>query len=84
MQVAKWLGHSSYVLTLTTYADYIPEVEIENPMPEPFCGGGGHERCQPISVGPGRAAPSDVAELPRPAHCPAWNVIIRRSECGGL
>ena len=25
IQVAKWLGHSSYVLTLTTYADYIPE-----------------------------------------------------------
>jgi hypothetical protein len=23
-QVAKWLGHSSYVLTLTTYADYTP------------------------------------------------------------
>jgi integrase len=35
MQVAKWLGHSSYVLTLTTYADYIPEVETENPLPEP-------------------------------------------------
>jgi hypothetical protein len=25
IHVAKWLGHSSYVLTLTTYADYIPE-----------------------------------------------------------
>jgi integrase len=35
MQVAKWLGHSSYVLTLTTYADYIPEMETENPLPEP-------------------------------------------------
>lgn len=23
MQVAKWMGHSSFVLTLTTYADYI-------------------------------------------------------------
>jgi hypothetical protein len=32
IQVAKWLGHSSYVLTLTTYADYIPEVENENPL----------------------------------------------------
>jgi integrase len=30
-----WLGHSRYVLTLTTYADYIPEVETENPLPEP-------------------------------------------------
>jgi integrase len=27
MQVSKWLGHSSYVLTLTTYADYIREGE---------------------------------------------------------
>ena len=27
MQVSKWLGHSSYVLTLTTYADYISEDE---------------------------------------------------------
>ena len=35
IQVAKWLGHSSYVLTLTTYADYIPEQEVENPLPEP-------------------------------------------------
>jgi integrase len=35
IQVAKWLDHSSYVLTLTTYADYIPDVETENPLPEP-------------------------------------------------
>jgi hypothetical protein len=33
--VAKWPGHSSYVLTLNTYADYIPEQEAENPLPEP-------------------------------------------------
>jgi integrase len=25
MQVSKWLGHSSFVLTLSTYADYIRE-----------------------------------------------------------
>ena len=25
MQVSKWLGHSSYMLTLSTYADYIRE-----------------------------------------------------------
>ena len=36
IQVTKWLGHSSYVLTLTTYADYIPEQEAENPLPEPI------------------------------------------------
>ena len=35
IQVPKWLGHSSYLLTLTTYADYIPEQETENPLPEP-------------------------------------------------
>ena len=35
IQVAKWLGHSSYVLTLTTYADYIPDEEVANPLPEP-------------------------------------------------
>jgi integrase len=27
MQVSKWLGHSTFVLTLTTYADYINEEE---------------------------------------------------------
>lgn len=31
MQVSKWLGHSSYVLTLTTYADYITEDEQAAP-----------------------------------------------------
>ncbi|GAA2426984.1 tyrosine-type recombinase/integrase [Mycolicibacterium llatzerense] len=31
MQVSKWLGHSSYVLTLTTYADYINEDELVAP-----------------------------------------------------
>ncbi|UGU07995.1 site-specific integrase [Mycobacterium intracellulare subsp. intracellulare] len=31
MQVSKWLGHSSYVLTLTTYADYIREDETSAP-----------------------------------------------------
>jgi len=35
MQVSKWLGHSSYVLTLPTYADYIPDEEAENPLPAP-------------------------------------------------
>ncbi len=31
MQVSKWLGHSSFVLTLTTYADYINENELTAP-----------------------------------------------------
>jgi hypothetical protein len=31
MQVSKWLGHSSFVLTLSTYADYIREDEQAAP-----------------------------------------------------
>lgn len=31
MQVSKWLGHSSYVLTLATYADYIREDDTAAP-----------------------------------------------------
>ena len=31
MQVSKWLGHSSFVLTLTTYADYIREDGLTAP-----------------------------------------------------
>jgi hypothetical protein len=28
MQVSKWLGHSNFVLTLTTYADYISKDDL--------------------------------------------------------
>lgn len=36
MQVSKWLGHSSFVLTLTTYADYIREDDTAAPnFPRP-------------------------------------------------
>lgn len=31
MQVSKWLGHSTFVLTLTTCADYINEDELAAP-----------------------------------------------------
>ncbi len=31
MQVSKWLGHASFVLTLSTYADYIREEEVVVP-----------------------------------------------------
>jgi integrase len=31
MAVSKWLGHSSLVLTLTTYADYIREDDTAAP-----------------------------------------------------
>ena len=29
--MSKWLGHSSFVLTLSTYADYIREDELAAP-----------------------------------------------------
>ena len=35
IQVSKWLGHASYIITLTVYADYIPEEAAVNPLPEP-------------------------------------------------
>ena len=35
MQVSKWLGHASYVITLTVYADYMPDEDAVNPLPEP-------------------------------------------------
>lgn len=37
MQVSKWLGHSTFTLTLNTYGDWIREDEGEagNNLPEP-------------------------------------------------
>ncbi|AOS91784.1 MULTISPECIES: tyrosine-type recombinase/integrase [Mycobacterium] len=37
MQVSKWLGHSTYTLTLDVYGDWIPEEDggAGNPLPEP-------------------------------------------------
>jgi integrase len=37
MQVSKWLGHSTFTLTLNTYGDYIPEQDggAANTLPEP-------------------------------------------------
>ena len=35
MQVSKWLGHSSYLITMSVYADYIPDEEAANLLPEP-------------------------------------------------
>lgn len=35
MQVSKWLGHASYVITMTVYADYMPEEGTGNPLREP-------------------------------------------------
>lgn len=36
MQVSKWLGHSTYVITMTVYADYLPQDGTENTLPEPM------------------------------------------------
>ena len=35
MQVSKWLGHSDYLITMSVYADYIPDEDAANPLPEP-------------------------------------------------
>lgn len=37
MQVSKWLGHSTFTLTLDTYGDYIPEQDggAANTLPQP-------------------------------------------------
>jgi integrase len=37
MQVSKWLGHSTYTLTLDVYGDYIPEQDggAANTLREP-------------------------------------------------
>jgi len=37
MQVSKWLGHSTFTLTLNVYGDWIPEEDggAANDLPEP-------------------------------------------------
>jgi integrase len=35
MQVSKWMGHASYVITMTVYADWIPDEDAGNVLPEP-------------------------------------------------
>lgn len=35
MQVSKWLGHASYIVTMSVYADWIHEEEERNVLPEP-------------------------------------------------
>jgi integrase len=55
MQVSKWLGHESYVTTLTIYADYIDETE----------GGKATPLARPVAPAP---APDNVVPLrPRTA-----------------
>jgi integrase len=55
MQVSKWLGHESYVTTLTIYADYIDETE----------GGKAAPLARPVAPAP---APDNVVPLrPRTA-----------------
>lgn len=37
MQVSKWLGHSTFTLTLDVYGDWIPTADwgVANALPEP-------------------------------------------------
>jgi hypothetical protein len=35
MQVSKWLGHSTFTLTLDTYGDYIPDQDAGPRTPRP-------------------------------------------------
>lgn len=56
MQVSKWLGHSTYVLTLSVYADYITEEQVVVPK----VGRG--------SSGSAAALPSNVVPLRRKAN----------------
>jgi integrase len=53
MQVSKWLGHSTFTLTLDVYGDYIPETD------------GGAANTLPAPPAPGKQAEamSNVVEL---------------------
>lgn len=44
MQVSKWLGHASWRVTMAIYADWIPEEEIANSLPEPVAASGSNVR----------------------------------------
>lgn len=54
MQVSKWLGHSTFTLTLDVYGDYIPEEDggALNTLPEP-----------PAATKPATELPSNVVNL---------------------
>jgi integrase len=51
MQGSKWLGHSSFTLTLDVYGDYIPKDAggAVNPLPEPAAPAKPTERSRPPS-----------------------------------
>ena len=48
---SKWLGHSSFTLTLDVYGDYIPKDDggAVNPLPEPAAPAKPTERSRPPS-----------------------------------
>ncbi|WP_308214669.1 hypothetical protein [Mycolicibacterium bacteremicum] len=56
MQVSKWLGRSTFTLTLDTYGDYIPEEDggALNTLPEPT-----------VPAKPTDELPNNVVNLPR-------------------
>jgi hypothetical protein len=61
MQVSKWLGHESYVTTLTIYADYIDETE----------GGKAAPLARPVAPAPARTGTSCRSGAVRPARAAA-------------
>lgn len=54
MQVSRWLGHSTFTLTLDTYGDWIPEEE----------GGAGNNLPEPVAV----AAPTPAPAMDVPSN----------------
>ncbi|WP_353961355.1 hypothetical protein [Antrihabitans cavernicola] len=56
MQVSKWLGHSTFTLTLNTYGDWIPEEDggAANVLPEPPA---------PANLVPAESVPSNVVQM---------------------
>ncbi|WP_341267858.1 hypothetical protein [Gordonia malaquae] len=63
MQVSKWLGHGSFVLTLDTYGDWIPEEDggAMNNLPEPTAPASGTASQQ--AAGNADDEPSNVIQL---------------------
>ena len=56
MQVSRWMGHSTFTLTLDTYGDWIPEEDggALNDLPEPTA---------PESVATAEPEPTNVVQL---------------------
>ncbi|WP_169813343.1 hypothetical protein [Nocardia vaccinii] len=69
MQVSKWLGHSTFTLTLNTYGDWIPDEE----------GGTGNDLPEPPKP---QANTPAVIDSPAPESLPGNVVPFRRRSAG--